>query len=391
MKVQDLFKGYVNVSIEGFYVEKIINICKKNNIELINLDRKSNTMIYACISVRRFKEFSNIVRKHKCRIKIIKKRGIPFVVKKYRKRKVFGIALCILWLLIICSSKFIWNIEIIGEDDIDKECILNIAKEEGIEIGKRKKGVDLNKIINRIRLENDDISWIGIKICGTNVKIEIKKAEPKTEVVNEDEYCNIIATKDTIIESISAQNGTPKVKQGDVVKEGDVLIEGLMEGKYTTPRNVHSMGEVIGKVWYKEKVRFYYKQIKRIKTGKKEEKYAIKVNKIKINFFKKLSKFEIYDKIRTDKKLKIFSNFYLPIQFEKNTFYEVKEEEIVYTADEAKEQAIEEARKKLEKKIGNSGDIVNEYINADENGEYIDVEITYEVLESIGTEEKIAL
>lgn len=391
MRARDLFKGYVYVSVEGFYIEKVINICKKNNIELINLDRKSNTIIYVGIRVKDFRDLSKIAKENKCRMKIVKKSGMPFVVKRYRKRKYFFIALLVLWLLIIGLSKFIWNIEIIGEGDVYSERILNIVKEEGIEIGKLKKHVNLDKVINRIRLENDDISWVGIKMCGTNVKIEIIKTDVKPEVVKENEFCNIVAKKDAVIENINAQNGIPKVMQGDVVKKGDVLIDGVIEGKYTEPRKVHSIGEVKGKVWYKENVRVYYKQVKKIQTGNKEEKYAVKLNKIKINFFKKLSKFEIYDKIRTDKKLKIFSNLYLPIQIEKDTFYELKEEEMEYTADEAKKQAIEEAKIKLKEKIGNSGDIINEYINTDENEEYIDVEVTYEVLENIGTEEKIAL
>lgn len=391
MRARDLFKGYVYVSVEGFYIEKVINICKKNNIELINLDRKSNTIIYVGIRVKDFRDLSKIAKENKCRMKIVKKSGMPFVVKRYRKRKYFFIALLVLWLLIIGLSKFIWNIEIIGEGDVYSERILNIVKEEGIEIGKLKKHVNLDKVINRIRLENDDISWVGIKMCGTNVKIEIIKTDVKPEVVKENEFCNIVAKKDAVIENINAQNGIPKVMQGDVVKKGDVLIDGVIEGKYTEPRKVHSIGEVKGKVWYKENVRVYYKQVKKIQTGNKEEKYAVKLNKIKINFFKKLSKFEIYDKIRTDKKLKIFSNLYLPIQIEKDTFYELKEEEIEYTADDAKKQAIEEAKIKLKEKIGNSGDIINEYINTDENEEYIDVEVTYEVLENIGTEEKIAL
>lgn len=391
MRARDLFKGYVYVSVEGFFIEKVINVCKKNNIELINLDRKSNTIIYVGIRVKDFRDLSKIAKENKCRMKIVKKSGMPFVVKRYRKRKYFFIALLVLWLLIIVLSKFIWNIEIIGEGDVYSERILNIVKEEGIEIGKLKKHVNLDKVINRIRLENDDISWVGIKMCGTNVKIEIIKTDVKPEVVKENEFCNIVAKKDAVIENINAQNGIPKVMQGDVVKKGDVLIDGVIEGKYTEPRKVHSIGEVKGKVWYKENVRVYYKQVKKIQTGNKEEKYAVKLNKIKINFFKKLSKFEIYDKIRTDKKLKIFSNLYLPIQIEKDTFYELKEEEIEYTADEAKKQAIEEAKIKLKEKIGNSGDIINEYINTDENEEYIDVEVTYEVLENIGTEEKIAL
>ena len=81
----------------------------------------------------------------------------------------------------------------------------------------------------------------------------------------------------------------------------------------------------------------------------------------------------------------------MPITFGKNTNYEIKNDEIEYTVDEAKNKAVEEARMKLKERIGNCGDIVNEYINTDENEEYIDVELTYEVLENIGAEEKIAL
>ena len=45
----------------------------------------------------------------------------------------------------------------------------------------------------------------------------------------------------------------------------------------------------------------------------------------------------------------------------------------------------------LKKSRNNEKDIVNEYINTNESEEYIEVEVIYEVLENIGTEEKIAL
>ena len=47
-----------------------------------------------------------------------------------------------------------------------------------------------------------------------------------------------------------AQNGTAMVKVGDFVKEGDILIGGFIEGKYTQRRQLHSLGEVIAKVKY---------------------------------------------------------------------------------------------------------------------------------------------
>lgn len=87
-----------------------------------------------------------------------------------------------------------------------------------------------------------------------------------------------------------------------------------MEGKYTGMRPVHAQGEVWAKVWYSQKEKFYFQQIEKSFTGKEEKKYEIKFNNFQINLYKTLSKFEKYDTIKENKKCKIFSNFYLPLE-----------------------------------------------------------------------------
>ena len=66
----------------------------------------------------------------------------------------------------------------------------------------------------------------------------------KPEIIDEEEYCNVVANKEGIILKVNARNGTPLVKEGDVVKQGDIVIGGWMEGKYTGIRYVHAQGEV---------------------------------------------------------------------------------------------------------------------------------------------------
>ena len=96
-----------------------------------------------------------------------------------------------------------------------------------------------------------------------------------------------------------------------------MLIQGTMEGKYTGTRLVHSLGEVKAIVEYTKNEKIYLKEEQKVKTGKKEQKYGIKFNNFQINFYKTLSKFEIYDTIEEEKKLRIFSNLYLPISVKK--------------------------------------------------------------------------
>ena len=392
MYIVVLFKyilGYVHIRIEGFFVERVMNNAIAKKLFIWNIKRDKTTIIYANVGVKDFKILSKIAKDNKCRIKIIKKKGMPFVFNKYKKRKIFVILIAIVILVVLTLSNFIWNIQIEGVETIDKNELIGELKINGLDTGKLKNKLDCSKIINQIRLERDDISWLGIELKGTNAIVKVVEAEAKPELINEEEYCNIIAKKDSEIIKISAINGTPVVKEGEIVTKGQTLIAGWMEGKFTGTRYVHAAGEVKAKVLYKEKTKIELKQNISEKTGNWETKYKIKFNNFEINLYKTLSKFEKYDTIYASNKLKIFSNFYLPIEVIKLKNYEIIEKEITYGAEEAIEVGKQILSDKLEKEIENKDNILQKHVNTYASDTYIEVELIYEVLENIGTKEKI--
>lgn len=383
------FLGYLKISVEGYYIERFINICKNNKIAIWNLKRNKDISIQFKARINEFKEICKIAKKTKCKVKIESKKGVPFLLNKYKKRKIFLFFLIFLLIIIALSSNFVWNVEITEENG---EVLANIEKdieEAGLKIGKIKSKINTKEIINQIRLKREDIAWMGIELKGTNAIVKLVKADEKPEIVDENEYCSIISDKVGIITKISAQNGTANVKVGDTVNIGDVLIQGWMEGKYTGIRYVHAKGEIEAKVWHTKYARIYYNTTERKETGESENKYTIKINNFKINLTKKLSKFEIYDTIETENKIKLFSNFYLPISLIKTTNKEVKEEQKIYNYEEAKNIGIQQLREELDNEIENKEKIVNENINTYENEDSIDIYVTYEVLENIGTYDKI--
>ena len=379
--------GYLNIELEGYYIERFINTCISKNIFLWGIKRTKSTILFANIGAGDFKQAAKIAKKHGCRIKIKSKSGLPFIVKKYKKRKIFFILLFLVIIGIYTLSKFVWNIEITGNTKVDSNEILSALEEDGLKVGVLKSKVNTDEIINKIRYQREDIAWIGIELDGTNAIVKIVEADSKPEIIDENDYCNIIATKDAVIEKISAQNGTLMVKEGDTVKKGDVLIAGWMEGKYTGKNYVNANGEVKAKVTYSQSEKIEKKEIKKEQTGKNENKYAIKFNNFKINLYKTLSKYEIYDTMYTNKKIKLFSNFYLPIEVIKYTNYEVTETEISYGKEEAKLEGQKRAEEKLNELI--EGEISKKDVNITEYETYYDVKVTYEVIEQIGTKEKI--
>ena len=385
----NLILGYMSIEVEGYYIERFINICKSKKIPIWNLRREKGVKLYLNIGIKDFRKLSAVSRKTKCKVKIKRKRGIPFILNRYKKRKLFLILLMVLFCIIYISSKYIWNIEYEVENNEVIENIENDIEEAGVKIGMKKDKINTDEIINKVRLKRSDISWMGIEIRGTNVVIKLVKADEKPKLIDNSDYCNIVSTKDGIIEKIVAQNGTAVVKPGDVVKKGDILIAGYMDGKYTERRYVHSLGEISARVWYYDKEKINFAQENLLETGRIEKKYQIKIKKIQINFYKTLSKFKIYDTIYTEKNIKIFSDFYLPISVVKIENREQVKEKKNYTVNQAKEIAINNLSKRLEDGIINKDSIINTNINTYEEKDYIQVEMTYEVLEDIGTTEKI--
>ena len=99
----------------------------------------------------------------------------------------------------------------------------------------------------------------------------------------------------------------------------------------------------MAKVWVtgeeEEKVKQEYYEA----TNNDYQNFRIKFNNFEINFNKRLPNFKKYDTIETSKKLKLFSNFYLPIELKTTTY---KEKNLKY-----KEYTVEELSENLQGKI----------------------------------------
>ena len=90
------FLGYVNISVEGYYIERFINICISKGILLWGIKREKSTYLKTNISINDFKKIKTIAKKTKCKIMLNNKKGFPFLLHKYRERKIFLASLIII-------------------------------------------------------------------------------------------------------------------------------------------------------------------------------------------------------------------------------------------------------------------------------------------------------
>lgn len=92
--------------------------------------------------------------------------------------------------------------------------------------------------------------------------------------------------------------------------------------------------------------------------------------------------------METKNKIKILNNFYLPVEIKKVTNNEYKLVKKEYSKEELEEKILNELKEQMKSEIENK-EIVNEHFTTEQEGEKIKVKLLYEVIEKIGTEEKL--
>ena len=125
IRLWNFLRGYVIISVEGYFTERFINICTRRQLFLWDVIRLSDTTITLKMSIKGFKMLRPIAKKTRSKVRIVSKNGMPFVISRYKKRK----ALC--WAhFIYCFNKlvasFVWDIEVTGNQVGRSEIIRNL-------------------------------------------------------------------------------------------------------------------------------------------------------------------------------------------------------------------------------------------------------------------------
>lgn len=389
MKIWYFFKGYVIIRVEGLTLERFLNLAATNDIYLWDISRESYTVLQMKATIEGFKALKGIVRRVGCRVEIIDKKGLPFLFYRLKARKMLGFGFILFLGIIFFLSSLIWNIEIVGNERVKTEEIIKILEKEEIKRGIIKYKIDKDYIKYLLLNEFDNLSFLSVDIKGTKLLIEMKEQDLPPERINRDVPCNIVATKKGVILKAIARNGRAVVRKGDVVKEGDILITGVILDEHSQKQIlVHAEGEVLAKTIYSHRIDEPIIKTIKEETGRTYTRREFKIGDKGVQFFKGEIPFKDY--IEEVEEVKPFNlDIDLPIKIFVHQYKEVEIKEIKQNIDFLKQashiRAVEELNKQLPKDIQIQSKDVKYYLKDDILSTYV----TLEVIEDIGKKEII--
>ena len=277
----------------------------------------------------------------------MQRRGLLFQTIKYKKHIFFVVGIILFFVIAKIITLYVWNISFEGNYSHTDIELMNFLNKNKIDNGIRKSKIDCEEIEYLLRTNYDDITWVSAEVRGTRIFIHIKENFDTYIAKVEDKPYNIISNVDGMIDSIVTRSGTPKIKAGDEVKKGQLLVSGIIEiygdsEELINYRLVNSDSDIYARTYIEYNDEFELKHIEKEYTDRKNNILQVDIldKAFYLSLFQK--KFKNYDIVKDYKQLSITDNFYLPMGYSNISIKEYKNIYRIYTEDEAR--AIEESK-----------------------------------------------
>lgn len=367
-----------------------MNIILHHHITIWNA-KYENDRLYLYTSIGQFKNLKPAARKARCRIKIVAKKGLPFLLFKYRKRSLWMVGTFLFVSMLYFLASFVWLIEVTGNEKLQETQVIECLEKAGYETGKLKNKMDLRQAEYILMNTYPEIVWAGIQYRGTKMLVQIAEAVPKPEMHEVGEPCDLIAKRDGLITYIATDKGMPRVKKGDTVTKDAILVTGQiqLEDEKGSFYYTESKAKIKAKTIYSLQAKTSLSKIQKNYTQQVSSKWGVRLFKNRLTLWNPKIPYPYYDTLITVWQLSITELFPLP-------FYIEKQERIAYIPirikkdkETAKDCLIGALNDTLIKKVSQDAKILKQEISYFEENGYLKAKLNVLVEENIAVTQPI--
>ena len=241
--------GYVSLRISGLGMDGLISEARRSGLTLYDMKRPGRTQMVCALSFRQARRMTAMAESREMKVEVVGSWGLPSLALRALARPALIISLAVCFIMMIYASTRIWEVRVIGAEGAEARQIQDFLAARGLYFGAPSGAVNVNSLEYQTRLEFPKLRFVGIRLAGVRATVTVAQAMDTSGTVAQP-GANVVAQRAGVVERVTPSQGTPRVKAGDVVAAGQLLIEGVMEYEDgREPRVVAAAGEVMARVW----------------------------------------------------------------------------------------------------------------------------------------------
>lgn len=284
----ELLAGEVRVRVRGSSIERFLNACARGGIQLRRTQRVDFGELHATVSVQDFRRLRGVMGRTGCRVRIIGRRGMPFVLHSLRGRYVFFAGFAALLVLFFTLTNFVWVVEVSAQPGISTYALRETLRRAGAYSGVPIRTVDETVIRQYVRTHmQDTVDYVTVSRLGNVISVKAFGGDGDIRPLDDKAVTGVVAARDGLIAQISVTGGYPLVKAGDAVQRGQLLVSAVTPP--TTEAGLghigHGQARVQAKTTRKETAVRLCVRTEKWYTGKKKTQFALVIGERRINLY----------------------------------------------------------------------------------------------------------
>ena len=377
----DRIRSRAEVRVSGAELWRFLDRCAGAGIRLERIRAEGDFICRAAAAPDDLPALRELAAKTGCEIQVLAWRGARGAARRLRRRRVLLLSAALTAALLWASSLFVWEVAVTDNDsDVPDGEILRVLARQGVGTGSFWPAFRGERIRTRTLCELPELSFLAVNVRAGRAEVTARAAVDPPEIFDPGLSRDVSAARPGVVASVSALAGEARIRRGDAVTAGQVLIAG-------TSAEPHARGRVRAYTYYELTASAPLCYFEKTYDRGVMRRHALVLGDRRINFYPGSGILPPEcDKMTKETALAVKNVVSLPVKWVTETVrpFSLTERE----ADPAMLRADLESAllTRLERELGEDGEILRTFFTADESGGAVRLTLRAECLERIDTE-----
>ena len=248
LQLRNALRGSVRAEVRGEGTERFLNLCAMRGAAFWDVCRTAPDCLTVSVTVPGFFLMGRAARDGACRVRLLRKRGLPFLAARLLRRRALLLtaALCLgaVWWL----TGAVWTIGISGCQRVSECEMLALLRGAGLYTGVRRSAVRGAEIRDALLLRDARLGFVTVNLTGCHAQVEVRERD-ETPPPEDRTPCNIVADRAGVIVRLRVTAGRAAAEVGQTVLPGDLLASGELESRQGVRWTVPARAEADVRTW----------------------------------------------------------------------------------------------------------------------------------------------
>ncbi|MBQ9098130.1 MAG: sporulation protein YqfD [Clostridia bacterium] len=243
MRIDLLLLGFVEYEVKEEQAARLFEWWRSRGFSPKSLKRcEKNATIRFFVPYARHREyFPENLPHREC-----SRGGLPVLLAASRKRPGLWLGLMLALLLTVVGHQMVWDVTVEGNQAIPTEELMAELSAVGVKKGVWIPTLDEDAISTALRVGDRRIGYAAVNRRGTVITLTVVEAAEGDREADR-EPADLVAKSDGVVLMPLVYAGQVLVREGDVVRAGQVLATGLLESEKNGPRLTRAEGQVLAR------------------------------------------------------------------------------------------------------------------------------------------------